>query len=498
MKQTAESRVTLSVLKGPAQGSEFVYGERTTCVVGRAAECRPRLTRDDPHVSRHHCLLDINPPDVRVRDFGGPHGTFVNGEELGGPAGSGTGPGFLERDLVDGDELRLGSTLLRVGIPSAHRTATVVGCAHCGQKTPGAAGRFGDRICGTCRARPLDVVRGLLLRAAADDGLAQLRDYEVVRALRRSGPALVCLARHRGTGAHAVLTVLLAEVAVDGRARAAFLREMARVRGLRHANVVGWHHAGAFGAALCLTCDYHPGHTLEELLAARGGTLPPAQAVGIAVQILDGLGHAHAMRLPPGDGDDAPDGVPGVLVHGAIRPSNILLTWDRAGDPQRLPPTEPDLPAAGHALAGPGDASLAAKAHPGAAPAVRIAGFGLARAFDRSGLSGLTRTGAVARGLAYAPRTQLADHSYARPEADVWATAATLYRMLTGTPPREFPPFSDPLVVLLREPPVPVRRRCAAVPKRLAQVVDAALIDSPRIVTTRADEFRAALLAALG
>jgi hypothetical protein len=35
------------------------------------------------------------------------------------------------------------------------------------------------------------------------------------------------------------------------------------------------------------------------------------------------------------------------------------------------------------------------------------------------------------------------------------------------------------------------------VPRRLAQVIDAALIDSPRIVTRQADEFRKALLDAL-
>jgi len=28
-------------------------------------------------------LLDINPPDIRVRDFGSKNGTFVNGEKIG-------------------------------------------------------------------------------------------------------------------------------------------------------------------------------------------------------------------------------------------------------------------------------------------------------------------------------------------------------------------------------------------------------------------------------
>lgn len=88
---------------------------------------------------------------------------------------------------------------------------------------------------------------------------------------------------------------------------------------------------------------------------------------------------------------------------------------------------------------------------------VKIGDFGLAKAFDRAGLSGLTRTGAVAGTVRYMPRTQVVDYKYAKPEVDVWATAATLYRMLTGTTPRDFPPGTDPIVVLLRESAVPIR-----------------------------------------
>ncbi|MFD7087698.1 protein kinase [Streptomyces sp. NPDC059896] len=107
--------------------------------------------------------------------------------------------------------------------------------------------------------------------------------------------------------------------------------------------------------------------------------------------------------------------------------------------------------------------------------------------------AGLTRTGTVAGTVAYMPRTQVVDYKYAKPEVDVWATAATLYRMLTGATPRDFPPGVDPLAVLLREPAVPVRDRGPSVPRRLARVIDEALIDSPRIVTTTADAFREAL-----
>ena len=77
--------VTLRLLKGRLDRTEYVFDERTTCVLGRADDCAPRLPSDEYHrtVSRHHCLLDINPPDARIRDFGSLNGTFVNGKKIG-------------------------------------------------------------------------------------------------------------------------------------------------------------------------------------------------------------------------------------------------------------------------------------------------------------------------------------------------------------------------------------------------------------------------------
>ena len=77
--------VTLRLVKGQLDRAEDVFDERTTCVLGRAKECEPRLPDDDYHrtVSRHHCLLDINPPDARIRDFGSRNGTYVNGKKIG-------------------------------------------------------------------------------------------------------------------------------------------------------------------------------------------------------------------------------------------------------------------------------------------------------------------------------------------------------------------------------------------------------------------------------
>jgi serine/threonine-protein kinase len=53
---------------------------------------------------------------------------------------------------------------------------------------------------------------------------------------------------------------------------------------------------------------------------------------------------------------------------------------------------------------------------------------------------------------------------YAKPEVDVWAAAASLYYLLTGHPPRDFPKGKDRWVVVLQTAPIAIRERVRAIP----------------------------------
>src|SRR5262249_12005413 len=70
-------------------------------------------------VSRQHCVLKIDPPSLEVRDLGSRNGTFINGENIG-QRRSREFPGASEEGtwhtLKEGDELRLGSLILRVEV----------------------------------------------------------------------------------------------------------------------------------------------------------------------------------------------------------------------------------------------------------------------------------------------------------------------------------------------------------------------------------------------
>jgi serine/threonine protein kinase len=189
--------------------------------------------------------------------------------------------------------------------------------------------------------------------------------------------------------------------------------------------------------------------------------MSPDNAVRLTLQALAGLDYAHQVALANvklADGD--PSKGRG-LVHRDIKPHNLFPA--RSGEKY----------------------------------SAKIGDYGLAKAFDLAGLSGLTATGAVAGTPMFMPRQQLLEYKYAKPDVDVWAMAASLYYMLTLQPPRDFGKGHDPWQVVLQTKAVPIRQRVPAIPARLAAVIDKALIDEPEIGFKSAAEFRAALKEAL-
>ena len=105
------SKVILKVKKGEQQGKEYVYDKKEQLLIGRQEDCAIVLT--DKTVSRYHCMLEITPPDVTVRDFGSLNGTFLNGEKIGQREREAVMEDAQkeyheEFDLHDGDVLGLG------------------------------------------------------------------------------------------------------------------------------------------------------------------------------------------------------------------------------------------------------------------------------------------------------------------------------------------------------------------------------------------------------
>jgi serine/threonine-protein kinase len=494
------AQVVLAITHGPLQGKQFVFAARATCLIGRAEDCHVRLPKDREHqrISRHHCLLEIDLPDLRLRDLDSRNGTWVNGVEIGRrPPGAAprAAPAAREHDLKDCDEIRLGkneATVLCVRVlrppccaacgaaipedqkgecerapgayqcaacragPTAAWVAPPAGprtCARCGADVAGQAGtnRPGDFVCAGCRSGPRSIVEQLLERAGAGDpGLGALRGYAVVEELGPGGMAAVYRARRDEAPQEAAVKVMLPRVAASPPAARRFLLEIALTRRLYHPHVVRLWDAGCSGGVFFMLLEYCDGRSVAHRMRQRGGKLSLDEAVEIALQALDGLEYAHNL-FGPGKG----------LVHRDLKPENLFLSGTGSGRVAKL-----------------GD-------------------YGLAKALDDAGLSGGTMTGEYAGTPAFMPRRQVYHFKDAGPEVDVWALAASLYCMLTGQAPREFPAGKDPWLVVLETEPVPVRRRNPMVPRKLAQVLDLALREEPGPHFATAAAFRQALERAL-
>ena len=80
-------------------------------VLGREGDGDIKI--ESPTVSRRHARIAISPDGAVLEDLGSKNGTFLRGE-----------PVTAEVRLADGDELRVGSVVLRFRMASGSRTAT--------------------------------------------------------------------------------------------------------------------------------------------------------------------------------------------------------------------------------------------------------------------------------------------------------------------------------------------------------------------------------------
>jgi pSer/pThr/pTyr-binding forkhead associated (FHA) protein len=116
--------ITLVVTRGPMSGRKFAFSEPMCCTIGRSRECTIALPLEPEHldVSRRHCLLEISPTEVRIRDLGSLNGTFVNDRKIGQRPSrealtDSNSQGTPAVELAEGDEVRLGEhTAFRVSV----------------------------------------------------------------------------------------------------------------------------------------------------------------------------------------------------------------------------------------------------------------------------------------------------------------------------------------------------------------------------------------------
>jgi len=483
------------ITEGAKQGEEFVFDEHDTFLLGRMPDCHVCLPSDGC-VSRHHFMLEVNPPDARLRDLGSLNGTYVNGKKCGGrergeSPEDGAKRKYPEVDLRDKDEIKVGDTVMQVSvelpaecvecgtaIPEAAReqcawvggtyicascrqkriaankpkAPEVVRCQQCGKDVSAEVGpgQRGDYVCDACRqkvqADPVALLKVLLEQARQQAQPAiNIPDYDIERKLGEGGMGAVYLVRHKKTGQRVALKVMLSKVAVNEQSRKGFLREIETMRALQHKNIVEFLDHGSAGGAFYFLLEYCEGGSVDTLMERRGGRLTLDEAAPITLQALEGLVYAHERGF----------------VHRDLKPQNILLT----GTEKRR--------------------------------TAKIADMGLAKSFERAGYSGNTMTGSYGGSFPFMAREQVTNFRYVKPVSDVWSMGATFYNMITGQYPRDFRRGQDPMEVILHGEIVPVRKRDPSVPKLVAEVIDRSLTNNAKDRYQDAEELRRALERAL-
>jgi eukaryotic-like serine/threonine-protein kinase len=441
------AKVILTNTKGKLSGKQHTYEEAAVCVIGRHQDCNIRLPSDAEHaqVSRYHCLLDINPPSIRVRDLSSGNGTYVNGKRVGkGIEGS----ELLEQDLVEGDLLQIGHTAFAVSIETPDPSVEI--------------------LAKTLPTNNRQAADNLLALAAGDHpALAGISGYTIVKPLGSGKCGAVYLVQNDTTKELVALKVMLPQIAINERAVNMFVREMSNTQALQHPNVVKTIDYGEANNIFYFTMECCHEGNVSDFIDKYNGKMPFKVAMSITLQVLLGLEYTHNAMLPAVRLSDGTIGEGQGLVHRDLKPANIFLSRT-------------------------GDKTIA-----------KIGDYGLSKAFELAGLSGQTLTGQ--KGVMGTPsfmcRQQLLNSKYVQPAVDIWAAAACLYNMLTGHTPREFG-NQDPLRVILQDPAVPILQRDPTIPKALAAVIDQALWEDPKnnhdMTFKRAIDLRNALKDALG
>ena len=436
----SEMRVTLRVLSGPHIGRTFTFDQHDTFLIGRAETAHLCLP-DDRFFSRHHCLLEIAPPRVFLRDLGSTNGTFVNGQRV------------PEAYLSSGDKIQGGQTVLAVevtvdqpapvynqGYEPQHLQPTkpaivMVECLNCGRRDHAEASSPDEHMVFLCE----DCRNELRRKPQSIPG------YEMIKMLGRGGMGSVMLAREQKTGRAVAIKTLLPEVAVSDQAIKRFMREIDVASVLQHPHIVSFIDRGTHNGVIYLVTEFVAGMDAAKLADTRGGRLPFQEVIRIVTQGLDALSFAHSKGY----------------IHRDIKDQNILVQgqW-------------PDFTS-------------------------KLTDFGLAKSFTQTGMSGVTMAGDVAGTFAYMPPEQIRDFANVRPSSDIYAMGMTAYSLLTGAIALDITPnanVAETVKAIFDRPIVPLQGRVPGIPPQIAHAIERALAKEPAHRWASAEEMRQALL----
>src|SRR5713226_2290507 len=134
-----------------------------------------------------------------------------------------------------------------------------------------------------------------------------LAHFQIIETLGEGGVGVVYKARDTHLGRLVAIKILTAQSMSNPKRRHRFLQESKTASAVSHPNLVHIYEVGQAEGVDFIAMEYVSGQTLEQLIASADCAIQ--KIVDYAIQIVDGLGAAHAVGI----------------LHRDVKPANIMV-----------------------------------------------------------------------------------------------------------------------------------------------------------------------------
>lgn len=277
--------------------------------------------------------------------------------------------------------------------------------------------------------------------------VGQLLDkkYRIVRLLGQGGMGAVYEGENVRIHHRVAIKVLHPGIASDSGAVERFEREAQAAGKIGSEHIVEVYDLGEMpSGARYMVMEFLEGETLAGRLE-RGGPRAPSVAATFMLQMLEGLGAAHAAGI----------------IHRDLKPDNIFLQRTRA-----------------------------------AADFVKIVDFGVSKFNSLSGGSGMsmTRTGSIVGTPYYMSPEQLKGSKHTDHRSDLYSAGVVLFETVTGDVPFKADTLNELMFKIVLEPPTDPEQAAPGLDPAFAEIIRKAMIREPDKRYQSASEFGSAIL----
>ena len=538
-----KEKITIEIIKGEGAGQKFEYEDAERIFVGRQADCG--IVLPEKTVSRYHCLLDINPPTVKLQDFGSLNGTFLNDVKIGQRERDksweeASRDAHKEYELHDGDVIGIGK---KCRLKCTVEEPDIMAISGAWDGTMPEADEDEENPAAYDEIDLMGNEGAAEESEAVPEGPIETAEKERSEAADWPEEAEEKIGKEQGADSEAESEE---EPKVEPEQKdQKHDEEMDKILGELLIAILGGKQERPVGPSpvegfdkIALLGKGGMGevwkvrenktgklYALKTMLPQIAGDKKARDMFLREAKLTEFLDHENVVRTyktgfsnnvyyilmdicEGGSVDDLMKRYGGKLpfnlatfiilqalegleyVHNVPVQAEIVKRGLFGGRREKLM----DAKGLVHRDFKPGNIFLMDKSDH---PVAKVADFGMAKAFQAAGFTTMSSEGMVKGTVPFMPRQQALDCRFAKPEVDVWAAAASYYYMLTGQFPKNFRQGVNMWQILVTESATPIRQRDPSVPERLAQVIDRALVERPVIGCNSAAALRYDIIRAL-